>query len=90
MKKIHIINAIQQVLIQELHLPNISAFTAQARLNEDLYIDSVLLMQLLISLELSLGINIPDSAFTQADFVTVNSLADFLFQQQETTENDNI
>lgn len=86
MQKNTIINAIEQVLNEELNLPNMNEFHPKAKLNEDLYLDSVLLMQLLISLELNLGIDIPDSTFTEEDFATVNSLADFLLLQ---TGSDN-
>lgn len=81
MQKETIISAMQQVLSDNLAIANIDAFSPQARLNEDLYLDSVLLMQLLINLELNLDITIPDSAFTDADFVTVDTLADFLLRQ---------
>ncbi|PKF61840.1 phosphopantetheine-binding protein [Psychromonas sp. psych-6C06] len=87
MQKKAIIDAIQHVLTAELNLSTVSAFSPEARLNEDLYLDSVLLMQLLINLEVNLCIEVPDTAFSEADFATVNSLADFLLKQSESGQS---
>ncbi|MCG7814367.1 DUF6005 family protein, partial [Alteromonas sp. MCA-1] len=59
-------------------------FSPRARLNEDLYIDSVLLMQLLIHLELNHDIEIPESAISQEDVNTVETLAHFILSYQQT------
>ena len=83
MQKTKIIDAIRHILTIELNLPNMNVFSTNARLNEDLYLDSVLLMQLLINLEVNLGINVPDTTFTEEDFATVDSLADFLLKQTQ-------
>lgn len=88
MQKTNVIQAIHTILEQELYIPNIAAFSENARLNEDLYLDSVLLLQLLISLELQLGIKVPDSALSNEDFATVSSLAEFLLRQQQTQVTD--
>jgi hypothetical protein len=50
MKKSHAVSAIRHILDQELHSTKLHKFSESARLNEDLYLDSVLLMQLLINL----------------------------------------
>ena len=81
MQKTELIDAIYQVLDEKLNAPNLSEFSKSARLNEDLYLDSVLIMQLLVNLELELGIDIPDSALSHEDFETVSSFADFLLSQ---------
>ncbi|MBU1311751.1 MAG: phosphopantetheine-binding protein [Gammaproteobacteria bacterium] len=81
MQKNTVISAIRQVLHNELQCQYLDRFHAQARLNEDLYLDSVLLMQLLLHLELSLGIAVPDSALNKQDLATVDSLAQFLLSQ---------
>ncbi|MCC2606948.1 DUF6005 family protein [Planctobacterium marinum] len=85
MNKDKIIAAIRQVLQQELQCQYLDRFSASARLNEDLYLDSVLLMQLLLHLELSLGVPVPDSALNKEDFATVDSLAQFLLRQSAET-----
>lgn len=89
MTKSHAVSAIRHILDQELHSTKLHKFSESARLNEDLYLDSVLLMQLLINLELSLGVEIPDTVLSKEDFATVSSLADFLMAQAgETTISD--
>ncbi|MGH1542260.1 MAG: DUF6005 family protein [Arenicella sp.] len=86
MQKSTALIAIYQILEQELHIPQISAFSETARLNEDLYLDSVLVMQLLVSLELELGLAVPDNALNQKDFATVGDLADFIIRQSNTSK----
>lgn len=78
MQKIEIIDAVRCVLIDEFNLANIASFHQYAKLNEDLYLDSVLILQLLISLELKLGISIPDDSLNLKDFKTVDSFSDFI------------
>ncbi len=85
MKKTTIITAIYQTLKEQLNIPQIEAFSENARLNEDLYLDSVLLLQLLLNLEIELGIDVPDSALNNDDFETVSSLADFMLSQYNQT-----
>ncbi|GAA3924182.1 DUF6005 family protein [Litoribacillus peritrichatus] len=78
MKHADIVNAIHQVLRDTMFIPQIDAFHADARLNEDLYLDSVLVLELILNLETELGFDIPDDALTKDDFDTVASLATFL------------
>ena len=55
------------------HLPNarISAFSATARLNADLAIDSIMLLQLIVHLELEHGLHIPEEALLTHQLETV-------------------
>jgi acyl carrier protein len=73
-----IVNAIHQVLREIMTIPQIGAFNEKARLNEDLYLDSVLVLELILNLETELGLDIPDEALTKDEFDTVTSLAAFL------------
>lgn len=86
MDKDRIVAAIRQVLQTELQCQYLDRFSVEARLNEDLYLDSVLLMQLLMHLELSLNIPVPDTALSKEDFATVDSLAQFLLSQSSGTD----
>ncbi|WOI38321.1 DUF6005 family protein [Alteromonas sp. CI.11.F.A3] len=88
MNKNTIIDAIKLVLEQELNNQKLDHFTSSARLNEDLYLDSVQIMQLLVHIELTLGIDIPDASLSNDDVATVSSLADFLLTQS-TSDNGN-
>ncbi|WP_444997299.1 DUF6005 family protein [Aliikangiella sp. IMCC44359] len=92
MQKTEIINAIHNVLTNEINTANIAAFHPHAKLNEDLYLDSVLVLQLLISLEVKLAINVPDDALNLKDFETVDSLSEFLLgrvNQENTAQDEN-
>ncbi len=73
-----VIQSIHNILSQQLTIPNIEAFSEKARLNEDLYLDSILIMELLVALETELNFVIPDAELTKNDYSTVNALADFL------------
>ena len=82
-----ITNAIRQVLSQKMRIPRIAAFHAQAKLNEDLYLDSVLVLELLLNLETELGIQIPDTALSKEDFDSVENLAVFLLRDCLSSNN---
>ena len=88
MQRIEIINAIHNVLANELNIANIEAFSPTARLNEDLYLDSVLVLQILVSLELTLGIDVPDDALNAKDFETVETLCNLLLSRMAPQSSD--
>ncbi|KMO34439.1 phosphopantetheine-binding protein, partial [Methylobacterium variabile] len=70
--------AIGTVLREEMNHPHLDLFGPQARLNEDLYLDSVQVLQLILSLEMSLGLSIPEEAIARQDLATVADLAGLL------------
>lgn len=78
MNKSEVIRAIFEILEMRLQVPHLEDFREQARLNEDLYLDSVVVLQLLVQLELQFGFEIPEEEITADHFQTVSSLADFL------------
>ncbi|CAA0097039.1 Acyl carrier protein [BD1-7 clade bacterium] len=86
MLKPDVIQAIHRILANTLAIPRIQAFADDARLNEDLYLDSVLVLQLLLNLEIECGFEMPDTALTKEDFDTVDSLATFVLQQTQVSE----
>ena len=65
MTKTDIVNLIHHVLAEKMAAPYVSAFSPYARLNEDLYLDSVMVLQLLLHLELDHGFVIPDEALAK-------------------------
>ncbi|GLQ32865.1 DUF6005 family protein [Litoribrevibacter albus] len=77
-----IIQAIYDVLNEHMMIPQIDAFHPEAKLNQDLYLDSVLVLELILNLETELGLDIPDDALTKDDFETVANLADFLLTKK--------
>lgn len=78
MTKQDIIASIHEVLVNTLAVPHLAAFSESARLNEELYLDSVMVLQLLVHLELDLGFSIPEEVLTEKQFATVGALAEFL------------
>ncbi|MEC2076198.1 petrobactin biosynthesis protein AsbD [Metabacillus fastidiosus] len=85
MTKQEIIDVIYHILEKKLELPTMAAFHEEARLNEDLYMDSIMVLQLILHLELDLGFKIPDEMLIPKEFRTVGSLASFLEEQQKET-----
>ncbi|PMN89199.1 DUF6005 family protein [Enterovibrio norvegicus] len=78
MQREDIIESIRQVLAENMQSRHMDSFSESAKLNEDLYLDSVLILQLILHLELDLGLSVPEQNITAADYATVSSLADFL------------
>mgnify|MGYP001809661169 CR=1 FL=1 len=70
-----IVEAIHTVLRDHLENRHLDVFGPEARLNEDLYLDSVLMMELFLQLELSFGLDAPDELITSRDLATVADVA---------------
>ncbi|MGD7052240.1 MULTISPECIES: petrobactin biosynthesis protein AsbD [Bacillaceae] len=70
--------AVYDILKHKLKIPTWNSFEENARLNEDLYMDSIMILQLILHLELDLGLNIPDDMLVPKDFHTVETLLNFL------------
>ncbi len=75
MTREQVIEAIHTVLRDHLRNRHLEGFGPQARLNEDLYLDSVLMMELFLELELSFGLAAPDEIITARDLNTVADVA---------------
>ncbi|MGN4123443.1 petrobactin biosynthesis protein AsbD [Lysinibacillus sphaericus] len=82
MTRQQLIKSIYDIMENSLELQTLSSFNEDARLNEDLYMDSIMVLQLILHLELDLGIAIPDEILVPKDFKTVGTLASFLEKQQ--------
>jgi acyl carrier protein len=75
MRREQTIEAIYAVLHDHLQHPHLKAFGPGARLNEDLYLDSVLMLQVFLNLELEFGLTAPDGLVASDDISTVDDLA---------------
>lgn len=73
-----LIAAIGTVLREEMRHPHLDGFGPEARLNEDLYLDSVQLLQLILALEMTHGVSVPEEAINRQDVSTVADLARLL------------
>lgn len=78
MKRETVVEAIGTILREEMNHPHLDRFGPEARLNEDLYLDSVQLLQLMLSLEMNLKLSIPEDAISRQDVSTVTDLAALL------------
>jgi len=85
MTRSELITAIRSVLSERMALPHMAHFSEDARLNEQLCLDSVLVLQLLVHLELEHGLALPEEAVLQEQPGTVGSLADFLLAARAPT-----
>jgi petrobactin synthase len=78
-----IVEAIRSVLAGPLSSPHMARFSPEARLNEDLNLDSVLVLNLVLNLETQYGLEIPERALSKEHFSTVGALADLIAGEPE-------
>jgi petrobactin synthase len=76
MTRDEILTAIHTLLSQHMAHPHMEGFGPQARLNEDLYLDSVLMLQVFLNLELEYGLAMPEEAISKQEIETVDDLVD--------------
>lgn len=69
-----ILTAIETVLNVHMAHAHMDGFGPDARLNEDLYLDSVLILQIFLNLELEYGFSVPEEAIAKRDIETVADL----------------
>ena len=76
-----IVEAIRAILADEMRHPHLDRFGPDARLNEDLYLDSVQLLQVILALETNLALAISDETVSRQDVSTVADLAALVLPQ---------
>ncbi|MDX1554292.1 MAG: phosphopantetheine-binding protein [Marinobacter sp.] len=69
---------IRMALLRHLPAARLENFSTHARLNADLGLDSIMLMELLVTLELESGLRISEDAFIGENLETVRDLARLL------------
>jgi acyl carrier protein len=74
MNRDEILAAIHTVLSDQMMHVHMDGFRIEARLNEDLYLDSVLILQIFLNLELEYGLSVPEEAIAKQDIETVADL----------------
>ncbi|MFQ3787684.1 phosphopantetheine-binding protein [Halomonas sp. A29] len=78
-----LLEAIADVLRQHQPQADLSRFARDARLNEDLALDSIMLLQLFVHLELEHGLTVPEDAVIGDDLQRVDDLVVLLERWQE-------
>ena len=82
MTKEQIVEAIFKVLSENMSQPNMDKFHSDARLLEDLALDSSMVLQMLMLLEIEHDITMDESALMNEDFETVRAVANTLYKGQ--------
>jgi acyl carrier protein len=82
MTKEQIVEAIFKVLSESMTLPNMDKFHSDARLLEDLALDSSMVLHMLMLLEVEHDMVMDESALMNEDFETVRAVADTLYKGQ--------
>lgn len=69
-----VLDAIRTALSEHMSHAHMQGFGPEARLNEDLYLDSVLILQVFLNLELEYGLAMPEEAIARQEIETVADL----------------
>lgn len=69
-----LIDAVETILTEKFANAHMDAFSVEARLNEDLCLDSVLLLELMLALELEHGLELPEDNLRTHDLLTIADL----------------
>jgi acyl carrier protein len=88
MTRQRIINEISRVLEEEMNVKRGVTLGEATHLNRELWLDSVMLLELLLHLELKLGVVIPEHAPSEESFATVGGLVSFLLGLEVATSAD--
>ncbi|MBB5874101.1 acyl carrier protein [Allocatelliglobosispora scoriae] len=70
--------AVVESSIAEVRKEEVTGLTEETRLLEDLHLDSTSILELLMSLEDALNIEIDAQSLSMDDFATVGTLADYI------------
>lgn len=65
-----------------MELKNVTYLEDTMRLNQDLYIDSVMMLQLIVYIEMDLQLYVPEDELDPKAFSTIGSLLDFMEELQ--------
>ena len=71
-------NAVLKIMIEKMELKNVTHLEETMRLNQDLYIDSVMMLQLIVYIEMVVKLCVPEDEVDPTAFLTVGSLLDFM------------
>ncbi|EEL82514.1 Acyl carrier protein [Bacillus cereus AH1271] len=69
-------------MIEKMELKNVTHLEETMRLNQDLYIDSVMMLQLIVYIEMDVKLCVPEDEVDPKAFLTVGSLLDFMEELQ--------
>ncbi len=82
MKRETLKNEVLKIMTGKMELKNVTHLEETMRLNQDLYIDSVMMLQLIVYIEMDLKLCVPEDEVDPNAFLTVGSLLDFMEELQ--------
>ncbi|WIY62990.1 petrobactin biosynthesis protein AsbD [Bacillus arachidis] len=71
-----------KIMVEKMELKNVTDLKDTMRLNQDLYIDSVMMLQLIVYIEMDLQLCVPEDEVDPKAFSTIGSLLDFMEELQ--------
>ncbi|HDX9653148.1 MULTISPECIES: petrobactin biosynthesis protein AsbD [Bacillus] len=75
-------NEVLKIMTEKMELKNVTHLEETMRLNQDLYIDSVMMLQLIVYIEMDVKLSVPEDEVDPKAFLTVGSLLDFMEELQ--------
>jgi acyl carrier protein len=84
MEHVKIVSAIEQALTDVLQRP-ISGMAEETRLFDDLHLDSTSVLELLMALEDTVGIEVDPESLEVSDFKTIGTLAGYVSDNLDRT-----
>ncbi|WP_144611036.1 petrobactin biosynthesis protein AsbD [Bacillus cereus] len=75
-------NEVLKIMTEKMELKNVTHLEETMRLNQDLYIDSVMMLQLIVYIEMDVKLFVPEDEVDPKAFLTVGSLLDFMEELQ--------
>ncbi|AXY10375.1 acyl carrier protein [Bacillus thuringiensis LM1212] len=75
-------DAVFKIMTEKMELKNVTHLEETMRLNQDLYIDSVMMLQLIVYIEMDVMLCVPEDEVDPKAFLTVGSLLDFMEELQ--------
>lgn len=87
MKREERMEQIKEIVTKKLKLTHVVNLDESMRLQEELLIDSIMLLQLIVYIEEDLQLMVPAKELDPRIFLTVRSLLDFIEQLQPVSSN---
>ncbi|PEL15928.1 petrobactin biosynthesis protein AsbD [Bacillus wiedmannii] len=75
-------NEVLKIMTEKMEIKNVTHLEETMRLNQDLYIDSVMMLQLIVYIEMDVKLSVPEDEVDPKAFLTVGSLLDFMEELQ--------
>ncbi|WP_161601540.1 phosphopantetheine-binding protein [Paenibacillus luteus] len=83
MERISIVEGLRKIIVEELDVAAPAELNETERLNEDLNLDSIMILQLAVYIEEYFEVSFPEEDVDPSVFATVGSLTDFVVALQK-------